>query len=452
MSKTDQSTDPSALFNTWLEFQNEFVKGQKSLYPGVEATASAAVKQTMDAASESWSSWEKQAADWIKVANNWLPADLQSNSSEALVAESLRRMLDPKFFSYAALDEASGSVQRMAEGPEFADIGFVEKHLLQSTAEWFAMREADARYRQITGNAWGRAFQTFTTEMSVDWARYYGDSRKVLDRWLEIANDELIKTQRQQDYLDASRKLFRATIEYRLKQRELAEIWCESQSIPTRTEVDDLHRTVTELRRELRALKRQVAGSVVKPATVKRKQTVQKPAAKVTKKSAGKVAGNHVNDNFGESVIGKESASLETEGSNEKTGGARTRAKAVKGSALKKTAVTKKRVSKKQAPKKAAPKKAVVRKAAPKKTAPRETSAKKAAVSKVTTKDEATGKAVSADSAAKAKVKRPKPRARAAKASTDQSSQSAVANANKSSVASADSVSKNSESATGTNR
>jgi polyhydroxyalkanoate synthesis regulator phasin len=210
---------------------------------------------------------------------------MQSTGDETLASESLKRMFDPEFFAFAALDEASGSVQRMAEGPEFADIGFLEKHMLQSTAEWFAMREADAKYRQVTGAAWARAFQRFTSEMSSDWSRYSGDSRKVLDRWLEIANDELIKTQRQDDYLDASRKLFRATIEYRLKQRELTEIWCESQSIPTRTEVDDLHRTVTELRREVRALKRQHAGATTATSAPARSK---KPGKKVAaaKKSA----------------------------------------------------------------------------------------------------------------------------------------------------------------------
>ena len=71
----------------------------------------------------------------------------------------------------------------------------------------------------------------------------------MLDRWLVIANDELIRTQRTDEFLKAQRELLAAGVTYRLKERELVEVWCETHSIPTRTEVDDLHRTVHELRR-----------------------------------------------------------------------------------------------------------------------------------------------------------------------------------------------------------
>jgi poly[(R)-3-hydroxyalkanoate] polymerase subunit PhaE len=48
----------------------------------------------------------------------------------------------------------------------------------------------------------------------------------------------------------------RSSTEYRLAEREIAEAFCEVHHIPTRTEVDELQRTVAELRRELRALKK----------------------------------------------------------------------------------------------------------------------------------------------------------------------------------------------------
>lgn len=295
MSNPDQPIDPNALLNMWLEYQNGIMKGQKAFYPGTQAAAAPAMKQAIDSAFENWSVWEKQAADWLKTADNWLPAELKSDGSNSVVAESLRRLLNPKYFSMAALDEVSGSVQRMAEGPEFADIGLFEKHMLQSTAEWLAMQEADAQYRQITGSAWARAFQKFSAEISSDWTSLSSDPRKTLDRWLEIANDELIQTQRREDFLAASRKLFRATIEYRLKQREAVEVWCESQSMPTRTEVDDLHRTVTGLRRELRTIKRQlaqnntntanpIASSSKKKAAIKPPRSTKKKTKKVAKK------------------------------------------------------------------------------------------------------------------------------------------------------------------------
>ena len=50
--------------------------------------------------------------------------------------------------------------------------------------------------------------------------------------------------------------MLRSASDYRLQERKLAEAWCEASHMPTRTEVDELQRTVTELRRQLRALQR----------------------------------------------------------------------------------------------------------------------------------------------------------------------------------------------------
>jgi hypothetical protein len=44
----------------------------------------------------------------------------------------------------------------------------------------------------------------------------------------------------------------------RLAQQEVAEYYSEMFGYPSRAELDDVHKTVTELRRELRALKREM--------------------------------------------------------------------------------------------------------------------------------------------------------------------------------------------------
>jgi hypothetical protein len=48
----------------------------------------------------------------------------------------------------------------------------------------------------------------------------------------------------------------KASSDLRLAQQELAAFYSEMFGYPTRTELDDVHKTVTELRRELRASKR----------------------------------------------------------------------------------------------------------------------------------------------------------------------------------------------------
>ena len=198
---------------------------------------------------ENWQLCQRQAADWVKASSRWLTSDASTGKADGIAEETLRRMLDPTRFLFAGTDEINQAIQRLVEGPEFADIGTIERQLLKATGEWLALREASAAYRGVTAGAWSRAFQTFSKETAKDPSLLQQGFRAVLDRWLGIANDELIRTQRTDEFLKAQRELLAAGVAYRLKERELVEVWCETHSIPTRTEVDDLHRTVHELRR-----------------------------------------------------------------------------------------------------------------------------------------------------------------------------------------------------------
>ena len=76
-------------------------------------------------------------------------------------------------------------------------------------------------------------------------------------------------THRTPEFLDAQRRLTRSSTECRLAEREIMEAYCEMHHIPTRTEVDELARAVYELRRELRAMKRD-AREAPSPAPAKR--------------------------------------------------------------------------------------------------------------------------------------------------------------------------------------
>jgi hypothetical protein len=76
---------------------------------------------------------------------------------------------------------------------------------------------------------------------------------------VETANTALLETQRSDKYLESQREILKASTQLRLAQQALAAFYSEMFGYPTRAELDDVHRTVTELRRELRALQRESA-------------------------------------------------------------------------------------------------------------------------------------------------------------------------------------------------
>jgi len=78
----------------------------------------------------------------------------------------------------------------------------------------------------------------------------------VLALWVDTANSALLETQRSERYLTSQREILKASTDLRLAQQEMAAFYSEMFGYPTREEIDDVHRVVTELRRELRKLQR----------------------------------------------------------------------------------------------------------------------------------------------------------------------------------------------------
>src|SRR5215212_2970154 len=114
-------------------------------------------------------------------------------------------------------------------------------------------------HNKVVLEAWLRAAGAFakTLNEQADRSEALESSREVLALWVETANEVLLETQRSEAFLTTRRDLLKASTDLRLAQQELAEFYSEMFGYPTRTELDDVHKTVTELRRELRAFKRE---------------------------------------------------------------------------------------------------------------------------------------------------------------------------------------------------
>ncbi|WP_170386307.1 poly(R)-hydroxyalkanoic acid synthase subunit PhaE [Ruegeria atlantica] len=269
---TDDPFKVHPLYNAWINAQTQMFEAQAPFWKQMTENMGTIGNDDLMATTERlWSDVRSQAQEW---SGKFLrQSGMGSPGGEGIAQEVLKRMLDPGQFLYAGSDEINQTIQKLVEGPEFADIGTLERQGLKATKEWLALREASAEYRMVTAKAWSKAFERFSKEAMADPDIWKTGPRVVITRWLEIANDELIATQRTDAFLKAQRKLLRAGVDYRLREREMVELWCETHSIPTRTEIDDLHEMVYRLRRELRDLKKIVAAQSA-PA---RKSTARKP-------------------------------------------------------------------------------------------------------------------------------------------------------------------------------
>jgi hypothetical protein len=160
---------------------------------------------------------------------------------------------------FLATNEVDQTLQRMAEGRRLADLWNVERKFIAVFNAWVALRRHSLEHNKVMLEAWMRAAGAFAKMLNerANEGKALESWRAVLTLWVETANEVLLETQRSEAFLTTQRDLIKASSELRLAQQELAAFYSEMFGYPTRTELDDVHRTVTELRRELRAFKRE---------------------------------------------------------------------------------------------------------------------------------------------------------------------------------------------------
>src|SRR3954447_21041745 len=188
-----------------------------------------------------------------------------ADQANPLMAAMLAKIFDPRGW-FSATNEVDQTLQRMAEGPQLADLWNTERKFMAVFTAWVAMRRHSLEHNTVMLEAWLKAAGAFAKTLNerADKGETLESSREVTALWVETANEVLLETQRSDALLKTQRDLLKASTDLRLAQQELAEFYSEMFGYPTRTELDDVHRTVTELRRELRAFKR--ASRASRPA------------------------------------------------------------------------------------------------------------------------------------------------------------------------------------------
>jgi poly[(R)-3-hydroxyalkanoate] polymerase subunit PhaE len=185
---------------------------------------------------------------------------------EPAVEELLSKIFDPRAW-FSGVDGIDQALQRMAEGPRFADLWDSERKMLALFNAWTALRQRSLEHNTVLLEAWISAATKFAKDLNekADRKEALGSWRDVLALWVETANTALLETQRSEPFFKSQREVLKASTDLRLAQQEMAAFYSEIFGYPTREELDDVHRSVTELRRELRALQRVKRGQKKKP-------------------------------------------------------------------------------------------------------------------------------------------------------------------------------------------
>jgi hypothetical protein len=292
----DSTKIGNPIFDMWLNNQQQFLDAQQQwMSPGKMPENPFVHADFLDRSMKSWQRCEEQYTHWMKAAENWVSASAGQQKAEEKGAEqdyasqALTYLLNPTTFMRSGFEMMDSVFRKLVNGPEFADIGMLEKKMLKTSQDWQAYRDASHRFQEVISSAWLRAYQHFSDEFFDRMQDENVSTEESLQRWLKIADEELVATLRSPEFLAAQKDLFATGTAYKLKYREFAEMWCEAHTIPTRSEVDDLHKLIYELRREVRTLKRKIeTRDKAKPKAKAKSKPAPKKKAVAKKVEKGK--------------------------------------------------------------------------------------------------------------------------------------------------------------------
>jgi polyhydroxyalkanoate synthesis regulator phasin len=195
--------------------------------------------------------WQASIEKWTEFAK----AGLETGT---LTPDALKEFFGPATWSGTGAFDAG--LRQVLEGPQYANLWDQGRKLMELQQRALQRDKHVAAYQAVVQKAWNLAFQRFSTSF----AGVKGDGpvtwRGLTDRWLKVVNDTLVEVHRSDEFLEAQRRMLRAAAEYRLQERKIAEAWCQTSHIPTRTEMDEMQRTVTELKRQVRDLQQRNAA------------------------------------------------------------------------------------------------------------------------------------------------------------------------------------------------
>ncbi len=229
--------------------------------------------------------WQSFMGEWGPLMKPWLASLSQMSQGhlgEGMLGGSsgLNRLLSLEtdglshFLNFEMGKELA--FERMAEIPSVGSNREQNTKLLRAFDAFIDLNKVTVKYRATMAKAMGEAVKQ-TMEKLAELAKEgknISSVRELNRLWLNIADEKFTDMYASAEYMELQRDLSCAGMKYKIQQRQVTEMMLESLNIPTRTELDDAYRSLYELRKEVKSLKKTLNAQKTTPrkAPVRRRR------------------------------------------------------------------------------------------------------------------------------------------------------------------------------------
>ena len=200
--------------------------------------------------------WRLYVEEWQKLVLPW--------------AESLQR--SPWRVGQASTGDGSALVDlmnlygdayertfgRLIESPSLGHTRELNEDLLKGFTAWMDYRQASFAYQVQLGETWTHAFEEFIRKLisQTEKGETVQSLRQLLFQWIDVIDQVFAKVFRSDEYIRLQGHLLNTSMTYRLREREIVEAFLKTSHVPARSELDEAHRRIYHLRKDVKELKK----------------------------------------------------------------------------------------------------------------------------------------------------------------------------------------------------
>lgn len=135
------------------------------------------------------------------------------------------------------------------------------RDLLQSFEAWRNLYKSTIDYQIVLGDIQIRAFDALMKKLAslAEEGKTVTDWKEFQTIWSIVADEVFEEAFCQEENLKVRGKFLNSLNIYRIQQQELMELYLKMMNMPLRSEVDEIHQTIYELRKEVKGLKKRLA-------------------------------------------------------------------------------------------------------------------------------------------------------------------------------------------------
>jgi class III poly(R)-hydroxyalkanoic acid synthase PhaE subunit len=206
--------------------------------------------------------WRLYVAEFLKLAQPWVAGWQKAETHfQAAATGNRSALVELSRLYWDSFDQTFG---RLIQSPGLGSTRELNDKFAKIFAAWQEWREASTEYYVIMAEAATRVLERALQEIGSIAER--GETIQSLRQWAQpfekVADPVLTEIFASDKFVQAQARVLNAAMAYWLCRREIVEEFLKFSDMPTRSEVDEIHQTLYEQRKEIKALKKVLTESI----------------------------------------------------------------------------------------------------------------------------------------------------------------------------------------------